>query len=458
MFKRLSLLVLALFLVIVTSAPAIAAPPQQTPQGGEEYIVQGGDWLSKIAEKYYGEAQQYPTIIEATNAKAAQDPSFATINDPNFIDVGEKLWVPIERAADVITINNIAFKPIAVDELGIQTVVPDDWPKTEADDPLLQNTWSAGLFSLVSFATTPGTDTQIGLARLLRVPPESLANEAAGGQLAEQQFGDRSWAVFGREEGGITSVVAAAVENKVIYQVSLFAETSQVMTILTAILENFQIIDPTINQQVITIEAPVAGTSLTNPFELRGSTSQYPFQGRLIYRIVDEAGNQVGRGPFEVVGQLGRPATFAVPGIYLAASDGPGTVEIAEVSAADGTIIAIDSVAVTLLQDPPGYGIIIDDPLPFTSISSPAQVRGKINDRPFEGRLNYRVVDAAGEELSAGFIESRGQVGQVNIYDSFIEFDVTRDGPGRIELYDIRPADGAVFSINTVNVWLTTPR
>ena len=85
-------------------------------------------------------------------------------------------------------------------------------------------------------------------------------------------------------------------------------------------------------------------------------------------------------------------------------------------------------------------------------------MRGKISDRPFEGRLNYRVVDAAGEELSAGFIDSRGQVGQVNIYDSFIDFDVIRDGPGRIELYDIRPADGAVFSISTVNVWLTSPR
>ena len=36
--------------------------------------------------------------------------------------------------------------------------------------------------------------------------------------------------------------------------------------------------------------APVAGTSLTNPFELRGSTTQYPFQGRLMYRILDEEG------------------------------------------------------------------------------------------------------------------------------------------------------------------------
>lgn len=457
MLKRLSVLLLVLFLVGVTSVPITAAPPQQDPQG-EAYTVQGGDWLSKIAEKYYGEAQQYAAIIEATNAKAAQDPSFATINDPNLLDVGQKLWVPIDQDVDVVDVNNVAFTPIEVGELGIQTLAPTDWQKAEADDPLLQHTWSAGLFSFVKFATTPGNDSRVGLARLLRVPTESLDDDATGGQLIDDQFGDRDWSVFVREEGGIASIAAATVEDKAIYQVRLSAETSQAMTILTTILENFQIVDAAVSQQTITIEAPVPGATLTNPFELRGSTSQYPFQGRLIYRVLDESGDQIGRGPFEVVGQLGRPSTFAVAATYLANSDGPATVEVAEVSAADGTIIAIDSVAVMLLQDPPGYGIVIDDPLPFTSISSPAQVRGKINDRPFEGRLNYRVVDATGEELSAGVIESRGQVGQVNIYDSFIEFDVTRDGPGRIELYDIRPADGAVFSIATVNVWLTTPR
>ena len=84
--KRLSLLLLVLLLVL-TSAPVLAAPARQTPDG-EAYTVQAGDWLSKIAEKYFSDAQQYPSIIEATNAKAAQDPSFATINDPNLIEVG----------------------------------------------------------------------------------------------------------------------------------------------------------------------------------------------------------------------------------------------------------------------------------------------------------------------------------------------------------------------------------
>ncbi|NJN98911.1 MAG: hypothetical protein HC875_34865 [Anaerolineales bacterium] len=60
----------------------------------------------------------------------------------------------------------------------------------------------------------------------------------------------------------------------------------------------------------------MAGITLTNPFDLRGATSQYPFRGSLVYRVLDASGNQVGRGPFEVVGRLGGSATFAVQATY----------------------------------------------------------------------------------------------------------------------------------------------
>jgi hypothetical protein len=66
------------------------------------------------------------------------------------------------------------------------------------------------------------------------------------------------------------------------------------------------------------------------------------------------------------------------------------------------------------------------------------------------------MVDANGRVISTGLFESRGEIGQVNSFDGFVEFEVAADGPGRIEVYNVRPADGSVFSIGTVNVWLTT--
>ena len=50
----------------------------QAPEG-REYVVQADDWLSKIAEKEYGDPLAYPAIVEATNTRAAEDASFATM-------------------------------------------------------------------------------------------------------------------------------------------------------------------------------------------------------------------------------------------------------------------------------------------------------------------------------------------------------------------------------------------
>lgn len=93
-FKTLTLLILAAILLAGALSVAQAAPAAQTEQEGQEYTVQANDWLSRLAEKFYGDVMAYPTIVEATNAKAAQDNSFAVINNPDVIEVGQKLWIP----------------------------------------------------------------------------------------------------------------------------------------------------------------------------------------------------------------------------------------------------------------------------------------------------------------------------------------------------------------------------
>jgi nucleoid-associated protein YgaU len=47
--------------------------------------VVSGDTLSKIAEKYYGDASLYPQIFEANKDR---------LDDPNKIKVGQKLRIP----------------------------------------------------------------------------------------------------------------------------------------------------------------------------------------------------------------------------------------------------------------------------------------------------------------------------------------------------------------------------
>jgi nucleoid-associated protein YgaU len=49
------------------------------------YEVVSGDTLSKIAKKFYGDPELYPQIFEANRDQ---------LNDPNKIQVGQKLRIP----------------------------------------------------------------------------------------------------------------------------------------------------------------------------------------------------------------------------------------------------------------------------------------------------------------------------------------------------------------------------
>jgi nucleoid-associated protein YgaU len=87
------------------AAVEVTAPKAQAPAAkadlaasGQEYIVKAGDWLSKLAQTYYGDATLYTLIVDGTNAKAAADPSFTKITNPDLIVPGQKLWIPPKPA------------------------------------------------------------------------------------------------------------------------------------------------------------------------------------------------------------------------------------------------------------------------------------------------------------------------------------------------------------------------
>lgn len=61
----------------------LVAPPDEEP--AEFYTVQGGDSLSKIAKRYYGNAMKYPEIFEANRE---------VIKDPDLIYPGQQLRIP----------------------------------------------------------------------------------------------------------------------------------------------------------------------------------------------------------------------------------------------------------------------------------------------------------------------------------------------------------------------------
>ncbi|NJN94450.1 MAG: LysM peptidoglycan-binding domain-containing protein [Anaerolineales bacterium] len=61
---------------------------------GQDYLIQANDSLSKLAQRFYGNPTAFNAIIEATNAKAAEDSSYTTISNPSALRVGQKIFIP----------------------------------------------------------------------------------------------------------------------------------------------------------------------------------------------------------------------------------------------------------------------------------------------------------------------------------------------------------------------------
>lgn len=103
---------LILLLALLLSRPFGYAVAQAPVPCEQEYTVTAGDWLSKIAEKFYGDVGAYNAIFLATNLKAQTDSTFATLASPDSVEVGDKLCIP--GKADAETLLNAALSPTPV--------------------------------------------------------------------------------------------------------------------------------------------------------------------------------------------------------------------------------------------------------------------------------------------------------------------------------------------------------
>lgn len=113
-------LVLGLILIL---APTRAHAQDVTCES--DAVVQAEDSLSILADKFYGNVLAYPVIADATNAMAATDSSYATIEDPNVIEVGWKLCIPPGEVAQAM-LNESVFTPVSAGEKTLVVGVTED--------------------------------------------------------------------------------------------------------------------------------------------------------------------------------------------------------------------------------------------------------------------------------------------------------------------------------------------
>ncbi|NLE43405.1 MAG: hypothetical protein GX620_01685 [Chloroflexi bacterium] len=98
----------------------------------------------------------------------------------------------------------------------------------------------------------------------------------------------------------------------------------------------------------ITLLEPLEGATVANPAHIRGIVSVTPLENTLRGRVYNEQGQVVGEAPIAVAGTLGGLGTFDVHLGFDVVLSGPGTVEIAEISVHDGSIVVSAVAAVNL--------------------------------------------------------------------------------------------------------------
>jgi len=103
---------MAVLAVLMQGLAGLSAA-QESVACENDYIVQEGDWLSKIADQVYGDYSLYPAIVLASNARAAVDASYAYIADPWLIEPDWKLCLPDAETAEsgftVDVLKNVEF-------------------------------------------------------------------------------------------------------------------------------------------------------------------------------------------------------------------------------------------------------------------------------------------------------------------------------------------------------------
>jgi iron(III) transport system substrate-binding protein len=107
MFRKAFFLIT--FIGIVGLLPVVGLAAPATQEAGQDYIVQSDDWLSKLADKFYGDPLAFRAIVEATNTKASSDSSYATIDNPDVIEVGQKLFIPTAQEASTLLGQQVPF-------------------------------------------------------------------------------------------------------------------------------------------------------------------------------------------------------------------------------------------------------------------------------------------------------------------------------------------------------------
>ena len=99
--------------------------------------------------------------------------------------------------------------------------------------------------------------------------------------------------------------------------------------------------------------------------------------------------------------------------------------------------------------------ILVESPLPFQRVTSPLHATGTANT--FEATFQYDLVDPDGKLIKTHFVTATSGTGTRGTFDFSVPFTVSRDGLGKLVVYELSAADGSRIHQIEIPIRMTRP-
>jgi len=213
----------------------------------------------------------------------------------------------------------------------------------------------------------------------------------------------------------------------------------------------------------IMIFTPGNSSTVTNPIYISGEADP-TFEQNLVIRVIDANGDEIIVEPTIIQADLGERGLYELELELDLEQEQAIFIQVYDISARDGGILHLSSVAVTFSPDGPEDIIVRDPYREVINIIQPqmgATIYGGVVHvhgfglASFEQTLVVEVQDENGDVIALEPVTvDAPDWGYPGFFQTDIEFTVTHSQPGRIVVRDISPAHGDNVHLNSVEVTL----
>jgi hypothetical protein len=222
------------------------------------------------------------------------------------------------------------------------------------------------------------------------------------------------------------------------------------------------VVTATTHGPAIEVMSPSIDDAVSSPARLAGTADV--FEATVSYRILGGRGQVLAEGFTTASCGNGCRGGYAARIPFKVNHSQPGTIQVFQVNAADGSETDLVEVPVTLAppehQPPPttpppssNDAITVLGPLAGTTVSNPVTISGTAD--VFEAVVSYRILDEHGNVVADGTTMATCGSACRGDFSTRVRYSVDHEQPGTIQVFEVSSKDGSAVNVVEVPVTLS---